>query len=216
MNIDRDAYWFGMAAHVATRATCPRASIGAVLVKFDRIISCGFNGAPERQPHCPNTPEHLAIDHCRISRHAEDNALRNALLPAYGATLYVVGGRTVCPDCSDKLRQAGVTDIRWRVSVPTLDSVLSEVVAWQRTTFPVGTLAGAVEHLRREAEELAGNPTSESELADVQILLAQVAARQGVSLVDAVIRKMLVNRARQWQEPDEHGVVEHVREGLAS
>lgn len=209
---DRDAYWFGMAAHVATRATCPRASIGAVLVRFDRVISTGFNGSPEREPHCPNTPEHLALEHCPRARHAEDNALRNALLPAYGATLYVVGPRPVCPDCADKLRLAGVTDIRARMTVPTLESVLADVVAWGQQTFRQATLFSTVEHLRREAEELAANPTSESEIADVLILLAQVAARQGISLVDAVSQKMIVNRSRTWGAPDADGVVEHIRE----
>ena len=204
-------YWFGMAAHVATRATCPRASIGAVLVKFDRIIGCGFNGAPDKEPHCPQTPEHMALDHCRISRHAEDNALRNALLPAYGSTLYVVGGRKVCPDCSDKLRQAGVMDIRWRVSVPTIDSVIREVNEWQAVTFPRATPASVVEHLRREVQELVNDPTDTAELADVVFLAVGLAYELGVDLKTIVADKLAVNRARQWGQPDAHGVVEHIR-----
>lgn len=214
--LNRDAYWFGMAAHVATRATCPRASIGAVLVKFDRQIGSGFNGAPEGEPHCPSTPEHLALDHCRISRHAESNALRNALLPPVGATLYVVGPRTVCPNCADQLRQAGVLDIRWKLSVPTLESVLADVTAWQRETFKQATLYSITEHLRREAEELAASPTSESEIADVLILLNAAAAMQGIDLADVVRQKMLVNRARTWQQPDAAGVVEHVRDEVTA
>lgn len=208
---NRDDYWFGMAAHVATRATCPRASIGAILVKFDRVVGCGFNGAPEGEPHCPVTPEHMALDHCRKSRHAESNALRNALLPPIGATLYVVGPRPVCVNCADQLRQAGVSDIRWKLTVDTLESVLADVVSWARQTFKQATLFSEVEHLRREAEELAADPTNESEIADVLILLAQVAARQNVDLAKVVSQKMRVNRSRIWGEPDEHGVVEHVR-----
>ena len=204
-----------MAAHVATRATCPRASIGAVLVRFDRVIATGFNGAPDREPHCPNTPAHLALEHCPISRHAEDNALRNALLPAYGATLYVVGDRKVCPDCSDKLRQAGVTDIRWRVSVPTLDSVIREVNDWQAVTFPRATPASVVEHLRREVQELIEDPTNTSELADVVFLAVGLAYELGVDLKTIVADKLAVNRARRWGKPDHLGVSEHIRDGVA-
>jgi dCMP deaminase len=212
MTSKHDSYWFGMAAHVAARATCPRASIGAVLVKFDRPIACGFNGAPEGEPHCPQTPEHMTIDHCRISRHAEDNALRNALLPPHGATLYVVGPRKVCPDCSDKLRQAGVTDIRWRVSVPTLDSVIREVNEWQAVTFPRATPASVVEHLRREVQELQADPTNTSELADVVFLAVGLAYELGVDLKTIVADKLAINRRRVWAPADEFGVVEHVRE----
>ena len=209
---DRDAYWFRLAADVATRATCPRASIGAVLTKFDRIIACGFNGAPEGEPHCPETPAHMALDHCQRSRHAEVNALRNALLPPFGATLYVVGNRPVCPNCADRLREAGVMDIRWRVAVPTLDSVIREVNDWQAVTFPRATPASVVEHLRREVLELVADPTNTSELADVVFLAVGLAYELGVDLKTIVAEKLAINRTRIWGQPDSHGVVEHVRE----
>lgn len=212
MSDKHDEYWFRMAAVVATRATCPRASIGALLVRFDRVISTGFNGSPPGADHCPNTPEHLALDHCRVSRHAEDNVLRNALLPAYGATLYVVGPRPVCPNCADKLRQAGVTDIRHRWSVPTLDSVIREVNEWQAVTFPRATPASVVEHLRREVQELVADPTDLSELADVVFLAVGLAYELGVDLKTIVAEKLAINRARVWGHPDSAGVVEHIRE----
>lgn len=122
-----DDYFFGIAAKVAERATCPRASIGAALVKGRHIIGTGYNGVASGLPHCPDTPEHLALDHCRDAIHAEINALTNALIPAYGATLYVVGPRQVCPHCRDHLNAQGITDIRWRESGPTLDGVVEHV-----------------------------------------------------------------------------------------
>jgi dCMP deaminase len=212
MRPDWDDYWFTLAATVATRATCPRASIGAVLVRDKKIIGTGFNGNPPGEAHCPQTAEHLAIDHCRTSRHAEDNVLRNAMLPAYGGTLYVVGPRTVCPTCADKLRQAGVTDIRHRWTVPTLDSVIREVNTWQAATFPHATPASVVEHLRREVNELADDPTDLSELADVVILAAALSLTLCVDLKTIVAEKLAINRARTWGEPDHLGVVEHVRQ----
>src|SRR4051794_26374657 len=166
MRPDWDDYFFTLAGMVGTRATCPRAQIGAALVKNRRVIGTGYNGVPEGRPHCPDTAEHLALDHCGEAVHAEYNALANALVPAFGATLYVVGPRRICPDCADRLRENGVADIRWRESVPTLDAVLAEVVAWQARTFPRATAASVVEHLRREVLELVADPTDLSELAD--------------------------------------------------
>lgn len=117
---DWNTYWFEMARLVATRATCPRASIGAVLVRHKRIIATGYNGAPEGEPHClerdTTLDEHMGLTHCPWARHAEINALRNAFSNPYGATLYVVGPREVCINCTAKLRDAGVTDICWRRS----------------------------------------------------------------------------------------------------
>lgn len=211
MRPDRDTYWFHMASVVAMRATCPRASIGAVLVKFDRVISCGFNGSPEGEPHCPETPEHMALAHCERARHAEVNALRNALLPPFGATLYVVGPRPVCVNCSDRLREAGVSTIKWRASVPSLDVLAADIRAWQAETFPHATPASVAEHLRREAEELEAAPADPEEIADLFHLLIAAAEANGYDLIDVVASKFAINRARTWGQPDAHGVVEHVR-----
>ena len=139
MRPSRDTFWFNLAAQYSTRATCPRASIGAVLVKFDRPIGFGFNGAPEGEPHCPDTAEHLDLDHCTRARHAEINALRNALLPPFGATLYVWGNRPICAHCADRLREAGVIDIRHDYGLPSLDELAHNIRAWGAATFKNST-----------------------------------------------------------------------------
>jgi dCMP deaminase len=212
---DWDGYFFRLAALVATRATCPRAQIGAVLTKQNLVIGSGYNGVPSGREHCPDTAEHLALDHCRDAVHAEYNALANALVPAFGATLYVVGARKVCPDCADRLRENGVRDIRHRDTVPTLDGVAAEVVAWQRQTFWAPSLddvPSTIEHIRREVLELAADPSNELEVADVLILLLRLADNLGMDLTAAVARKLDINRRRVWQAPDANGVTEHVRE----
>ena len=211
MRASWDDYWFGIAAMVATRATCPRASIGAVLVRQNRILSTGYNGVPSGQEHCPNTPEHLALAHCTESLHAERNALTNATAQVYGATMYVVGPRVVCPSCREALALCGV-DYRYRRSVLTLDGIAREVNGWQAVTFPRATPSSVVEHLRREVLELVEDPTDLSEIADVFILLIGLTYELGVDLKQIVADKHAVNLKRQWGEPDEQGVVEHVRE----
>lgn len=213
----RDAFWFSLAAQYATRATCPRAQIGAVLVKFDRLIGAGFNGAPEGEPHCleiegETLAMHLALDHCNRARHAEINALRNALLPSFGATLYVSGNRPICIACKARLRESGVTDIRHEFGMPSLDALARDIRAWQAVTFPRATAASVAEHLRREAEELADDPSSVEEVADIFHLLIAAAEANGCDLIAEVARKFAINRQRQWQAPDAAGVVEHVRE----
>jgi dCMP deaminase len=209
---DWDSYFFEVASVVAKRATCPRAQIGACLVKNKRVIGTGYNGVPEGDPHCPNTPEHLALDHCQESVHAEYNAMANALVPAFGATLYVVGSRRVCPNCADVLHENGVTDIRWQQSAPTLDALARDIRAWQWQTFPLATPASVAEHLRREAEELAVAPSSAEEIADIFHLLVAAADANGYDLENLIATKFAINQQRAWSPPDEQGVSEHVRD----
>lgn len=216
---DRETFWFGLAAQYATRATCPRASIGAVLVKFDRLISAGFNGAAPGEPHClerdQTRAQHLALRHCEWALHAERNALRNAFIPADGATLYVVGPRPVCPNCRDYLSSRGVNDIHHRYGVGSLDSLARDIRAWQAATFPHATPSSVAEHLRREADELAGAPSNPEEIADIFHLLVAAAEANGYDLVDVVATKFAVNLHRRWQAPDAAGVVEHIRDEVA-
>lgn len=211
----RDDFWFALASQYATRATCPRAQIGAVLVKFDRVIGCGFNGAPPGLPHClernQTLEQHMAIDHCAWAVHAERNALYNALIPADGATLYVVGIRRVCQPCHDYLDARGVADIRYRSGVATLDGLARDIRAWGETTFPSSNPSSTAEHLRREADELLVNPMNGEEMADVFHLLVQLARVTDVDLTAEVARKFAINLRREWQQPDAAGVVEHVR-----
>lgn len=198
----KDNYYFEIAAAVATRATCPRASIGAVLVRRDIILGTGFNGAAPHEPHClerdQTLEEHLALLHCEWSLHAERNALRNAWAPADGAVLYVVGPRPVCPNCRDYLKQRGVEDIRHREAVPTLDGVLADVARWQQATFPDGTLVGATRHLQEELLELYAEPLNGVEMADVLMLMTAVARLHGIDLVAEVARKLAICRERTW------------------
>jgi hypothetical protein len=160
----------------------------------------------------------MALAHCEDAVHAEYNALANALVPAFGATLYVVGPRRICPDCADRLRENGVTDVRWRPSLPErphLEDVLAEVVAWGRETFPTSTDRSKIAHLRKEVDELAERPMDGTEMADVLMILAHLAGAYDVDLTTMVRHKLAVCRTRTWGAPDADGVVEHVREAVS-
>ena len=41
-----------MAELVATRSTCLRRKVGAVIVKEKRVLTTGYNGAPKGLRHC--------------------------------------------------------------------------------------------------------------------------------------------------------------------
>ena len=81
-----DEYFLEIANLVATRSTCLRRKVGAVIVKDKRILSTGYNGAPRGLPHCLDIGclrEKLNIPHgerhelCR-GIHAEQNAIIQA------------------------------------------------------------------------------------------------------------------------------------------
>ena len=57
----RDEYYMGLVDMVASRSTCPRRSVGCVLVNANnRVVSTGYNGPPPGFPHCGEEREYLA------------------------------------------------------------------------------------------------------------------------------------------------------------
>lgn len=111
---------------VKTRATCPRRSVGALLVRDKRILSTGYNGAPRGLPHCPEDgPENdwpkgcMYANHCIRSLHAEQNALLQAALigvPCEGATMYVTC--QPCNSCAKMIINAGIRHVIYEGDYP--------------------------------------------------------------------------------------------------
>ena len=88
---DWDTYFILIAMAVSKRSTCPRASVGAVIVKDNRILATGYNGAAEGMPHCIDEGCIIVDNHCVTAEHAEINAIRQATelgISLEGATLY--------------------------------------------------------------------------------------------------------------------------------
>lgn len=93
-----------------------------------------------------------------------------------------------------------------------------QVNEWGNKIFPRATLRSIYKHLEEEVldelqEAIAMNDADEimAELADIQILSLQIAGKLGRNLVDAVVDKFENNKYRQWGEPDENGVVRHIK-----
>jgi dCMP deaminase len=114
-----DEYFMEVARTVATRATCPRASVGAVLVREHRILTTGYNGAPRNVAHCTETGCEMVGDHCVRSTHAEANAVVQGALHGIGlagSTAYCT--HQPCVHCAKLLISAGVERIVYAEAYP--------------------------------------------------------------------------------------------------
>lgn len=109
---DWDEYFMSIAQVVATRSTCPRKYVGAVLVRNRTILSTGYNGSIRGMPHCTDVGHMMQDGHCVATIHAEANAViqaaRNGVM-IEGATTYVTA--SPCWNCFKQLANAGVTRI---------------------------------------------------------------------------------------------------------
>ncbi len=120
-----DRYFMDMAALAASRGTCLRRRVGAVLARDERVVATGYNGSPRGQPHCADVGCLMVGGHCRRAVHAELNALLQCALHgvgAAGATLYTTC--FPCLDCAKALVQAGVARVVYRE--PYADPLLAD------------------------------------------------------------------------------------------
>lgn len=107
-----DEYFMGIAQMVATRATCPRKSVGAVLVRDNNILSTGYNSTIRGLPHCEDVGCDMENDHCVAVVHAEVNTVVQAArhgIMIKGATLYTLA--SPCWPCFKTVANAGVVRI---------------------------------------------------------------------------------------------------------
>lgn len=117
-----------IARTVATRATCPRACVGAVIVREHRILTTGYNGSPRGVAHCTEVGCTLVNDHCLRATHAEANAIVQAALHGInisGSTAYCT--HQPCINCSKLLISAGVRKIVYQSAYP--DPIAQELLA---------------------------------------------------------------------------------------
>ncbi len=103
---------------VAERSTCPRAKVGAVIVRDRNILATGYNGAPAGLAHCTDVgcliyesraPGGDLESNCYRSIHAEINAITQAAkngAAIAGADIYVT--HSPCIQCLKVLVNTGV------------------------------------------------------------------------------------------------------------
>ncbi|MGI6658780.1 MAG: deoxycytidylate deaminase [Dethiobacteraceae bacterium] len=131
-----DDYFMEIAHMVATRSTCLRRAVGAVLIKEKRILTTGYNGAPSGLAHCEEVgclrelqqvPSGQRHELCR-GLHAEQNAILQAALygvPIAGATLYCT--THPCVVCAKMLINARIREVVITDSYP--DKMSADLLA---------------------------------------------------------------------------------------
>lgn len=115
-----DQYFMEVAEVVRKRSTCMRRQVGAVIVKDNRILSTGYNGAPKGLKHCAevgctranyNVPSGERHELCR-GLHAEQNAIIQAAVfgtAIDGATIYTT--LSPCVLCTKMIINSGIKRI---------------------------------------------------------------------------------------------------------
>jgi dCMP deaminase len=104
-----DNYFMQITFEVAKRSTCPRAAVGAVIVRDKRILTTGYNGAPASLAHCTEVGCLMVNDHCVRTLHAEQNAIIQGALHGVDvshSTIYVT--HQPCLNCAKMIINAGV------------------------------------------------------------------------------------------------------------
>lgn len=122
-----DDYFMEITRVVASRSTCLRRQVGAIIVKDKRILSSGYNGAPSGLPHCSEVGclrEKLSVpsgerhELCR-GLHAEQNAIIQGAVHGVslaGGTVYST--TQPCVLCSKMLINAQIRKIVFQGSYP--------------------------------------------------------------------------------------------------
>ena len=126
-----DEYFMEIAEIVKTRSTCLRRQVGAVIVKDNRIITTGYNGAPSGLRHCTDIGGIQSGTRAELcyAIHAEQNAIIQAAkvgVSTEGATIYIT--LQPCVICAKMLVNAGIMRIvhRGEYPDPLSQSILAE------------------------------------------------------------------------------------------
>jgi dCMP deaminase len=122
-----DEYFMRIARVISTRSTCLRRQVGAVIVRGQRILSTGYNGAPNKITHCleagclRETLQVPAGERHEICRgiHAEQNAILQAALSGTSikdAEIYITSHP--CSLCAKMLINAGICRVVYEGEYP--------------------------------------------------------------------------------------------------
>ncbi len=110
--VDWHTYFMNIARQAATRSTCDRKHVGAVIVRDKTILSTGYNGSIRGMPHCDDVGHLMENDHCVATVHAEANAIIQAAKNGVridGAELYTTA--SPCWNCFKLIANAGISKV---------------------------------------------------------------------------------------------------------
>lgn len=107
-----DEYFMAISFLISSRSPSDRLKVGAVVVKDNRIISCGYNGFPAGAPHISivrNNHEQNAI-------HAEQNSVSDAAKRGVNineSKIYIT--HFPCINCAKTIISSGIKDVIYKM-----------------------------------------------------------------------------------------------------
>ena len=104
-----------IATEVATRSTCDRKHVGAVIVRNKNILSTGYNGSIKGLPHCDEVGHEMVDGHCIRTTHAEANAIVQAAkngVSIDNSEIFVTA--SPCYNCFKLIANSGIKVIYYR------------------------------------------------------------------------------------------------------
>ncbi len=110
--VDWHTYFMRIAEQAATRSTCDRKKIGAVIVRDKTILSTGYNGSIRGMPHCDEVGHDIVNGHCVATIHAEANAIIQAAkngVMIEGSEIYTTA--SPCWNCFKLIANSGIKRI---------------------------------------------------------------------------------------------------------
>jgi len=113
--VDWHEYFMKIAEQVATRSTCDRKHVGAVIVRDKTILSTGYNGSLRGAPHCDDAGHDMDSGHCVRTVHAEANAVAQAAkngVRLEGSEIYVTA--SPCLTCFKLVANSGVRVVYYK------------------------------------------------------------------------------------------------------
>ncbi|MBT7495178.1 MAG: deaminase [Candidatus Marinimicrobia bacterium] len=107
-----EQYFMNIASEVATRSTCDRKHVGAVITRGKTILATGYNGSIRGLAHCDEAGHEMENTHCVRTIHAEANAIVQSArhgVRLEDSEIYVTA--SPCYDCFKLIANAGINKI---------------------------------------------------------------------------------------------------------
>jgi dCMP deaminase len=126
-----DEYFMSIAYLISCRSPSEKIKVGAVIVKDNRIVTCGYNGYPSNSPHISIHRDGHEIN----TIHAEQNAISDAArrgVTLEGATIYIT--HFPCIHCSKYIISSGIKSIVYDQDYRN-DPLVNELL--QHTKIPI-------------------------------------------------------------------------------
>ena len=107
-----EEYFMNIAREVATRSTCDRKHVGAVIVRGKTILATGYNGSIRGLAHCDEAGHEMENTHCIHTIHAEANAIVQSArhgVRLEDSEIFITA--SPCYDCFKLIANAGINKI---------------------------------------------------------------------------------------------------------